>query len=500
MERLILAIDQGTTSSRAILFDRSGMQLASASRPVDVSFPADGWVEQDPAQLWQSVKECVDELTADCDPQTIAAIGITNQRETVVAWSRQTGAPLAPAIVWQCRRTEPLCARLRAEGRAERIRELTGLVIDPYFSASKIHWMLENVAGLRARAEAGEVVFGTVDSWVLYNLTKAAGAPVIATEPSNASRTMLCSLRECAWNEELLAIFGVKRDWLPTIHRSAGAFGVTRIKDVEIPITGMLGDQQAALFGHRCFSDTSMKCTFGTGAFLLRPTGTSLAPSVSGLLNTVAWQLSSGPCFAYEGSVFVAGALIQWLRDGLNLFSTAAESELLAAQCADSGGVVIVPAFVGLGAPYWNERARGAIFGLTRDAGAAQLCRAALEAVAHQVADLCETAELEAVSSIRIDGGMSRNRLFCQILADLTGRGVAPAALTEMTAAGAAAIAALGAGLIADTESLVQSFFPREIGGRSGEEHFRPSLSPERLLAARSRWKAAITGTLASVG
>lgn len=499
MERLILAIDQGTTSSRAILFDRTGMQRDAASRAVDVQFPADGWVEQDPTALWRSVRACVDELVARHDPTRIAAIGITNQRETVVAWDRVSGEPLAPAIVWQCRRTEPFCAQLRHDGHAERIRTLTGLVVDPYFSASKIRWLLDSVTGLAARAEAGGVVFGTIDSWILFNLTREAGAPVIATEPSNASRTMLCSLRECDWHPELLARFNIKREWLPEIRPSAGAFGNARLNGVDVPICGMLGDQQAALFGHRCFNDLSMKCTFGTGAFLLRPTGVNLAPSTSGLLSTVAWQVGVERSYAYEGSVFVAGALIQWLRDGLKLFAHAAESEALAQQASDSGGVVIVPAFVGLGAPYWNERVRGAIFGLTRDTGPAQLARAALEAVAHQVADLCETPELATVRSIRIDGGMSRNQLFCQILADLTGRTVEPAALVEMTAAGAAAIAAFGAGLFNDTESLERDFVPRELGTEQ-PRRFDVLLGAEARENARARWRLAIRGALASVG
>jgi len=444
----ILALDQGTTSSRAIVFDPEGNQIAIASRPLNVSFPRDGWVEQYADEIWQTQYEALKEATKSIPLNSIAAIGITNQRETIVAWDRQSGRPLCPAIVWQCRRSADICAKLREQGAEPEIRRKTGLVLDPYFSATKIAWMLRNISGLRARAKKGTLVFGTVDSWILFNLTRSS-RPTFATEPSNASRTMLYGLKARGWEKDLLARFGLTTRNLCFVRPSNSLFGYTTILGYKVPITGVLGDQQAALYGHGCETEFNAKCTFGTGAFLLSNTGERIVYSKSGLLTTVAWAISRAGrvdySYALEGSVFIAGALIQWLRDGIGLIGQYSDVEKRAKSVSDSGGVVVVPAFVGLGAPHWDESARGAIFGITRDTSREHVIRASLEAVAHQVSDLLELNEFEYVRELRIDGGMSSNELFCQILADLTRRRVIPAANAEVTALGAAKMAALGA-------------------------------------------------------
>lgn len=490
----IVAIDQGTTSSRAILYDISGKEIRSANRPVKVSCPADGWVEQDAEELWTSVRDCLKEVTASIAAKDIRAIGLTNQRETTVVWDKKSGKPLAPAIVWQCRRSSDICEALRKRGLSETVKEKTGLVIDSYFSASKIIWLLENIAGLKEKVASGQAVFGTVDSWILYRLTKEVGEPVFKTEPSNASRTMLFSLQNGSWDDELLKIAGVSKSNLAEVVPSTSHFGEALIDGVRVPITGILGDQQASLFGHGGITENAVKCTFGTGAFLLLNKGTKIPRSETGLLSTVAWKIGEHQTvFALEGSVFIAGALIQWLRDGLQIIKNSAESEALAASVASSEGVVIVPAFVGLGAPYWDEHARGTITGLTRGATKAHIARAALEAIAHQVADLTAAKEFADVKEFSIDGGMSQNKLFCQILADLTGKQIKLAPSGELTAFGAGRAAALGIGFYRDSNQVVDQFV---ISQPDAGKIFSPKLSANARQSARLQWASAIKRTI----
>lgn len=489
--RYILAIDQGTTSSRAILYDLSGGPARTHSQALPVRFPQDGWVEQQGEEIWETVRASIAHVTDGVAAKEIAAIGITNQRETVLAWDKKTGAALTPAIVWQCRRTAEICELLRKEGLSELVRDKTGLVIDSYFSSTKIRWLMENTAGLKARVEKGEVVFGTMDAWTLFRLTKDAGQAVMATEPSNASRTMLVDLKTGRFDPELLKLFELTENNLPQILPSIGKFGAAKINGGEVPIMAMLGDQQASLFGHGCLEPESAKCTFGTGAFLLLNTGEEIRHSASGLLTTIAWEMNGKRTYAVEGSIFIAGSLIQWLRDGLKIISSSAESETFAAAVPDSGGVVLVPAFVGLGAPYWDESARGTIFGLTRDTKREHIVRAALEAVAHQVADVLETSEFSALKDLRIDGGMSANKLFCEILSGLNARPVLVSPLQETTAFGAAAAAAIGAGVVSSV-----SEFLEKTGLKAGERKISSTLAKDQQQAARARWKEAITRTL----
>ena len=478
----VIALDQGTTSSRSILYDLSGKELALASEPLPVSFPQSAWVEQDPEQIFQTQLKTLKEVAKGVAAEDVRAIGITNQRETTICWDLNTGQALAPAIVWQCRRSADICQRLRKEGLSKLVQRETGLVIDSYFSAGKILWMLENIQGLKAKAERAEVVFGTVDAWLLYKLTGR-----FASEPSNASRTMIYSLKSGDWNEELMARFGLRRENLPELLDSDAEFGVTKVLGPEIPITGVLGDQQASLFGHRAFKQGEMKCTFGTGAFLLVNTANDVLHSDDGLISTAAWTSEGQPAFALEGSVFMAGALVQWLRDGLGLLEKSADSERIAKEVEDSAGLVLVPAFVGLGAPYWDEHARGTMFGITRDSKRAHIVRAGLEAVAHQVVDILEG--IDSKESLRIDGGMSLNSLFCQILADLSQRKVEVAPKTEMTAFGAASVALVGSGeyrLAQLDECFVAASKDKEL------RSFQPQIEKNSLIEARVRWKEAV--------
>ena len=393
---LIIAIDQGTTSSRTIVFDSSGNEITRANKPVSIKTPKSGWVEQDANEIWSSQLETLHTVSNHIDTSTIKAIGITNQRETLIVWDRNSGEPLAPAIVWQCRRTSEICERLKIDGCEESIIERTGLVLDPYFSATKALWLMENIPQVSKAIKSGSAIFGTVDSWLLYNLTKSNDNPSFFTEPSNASRTMLFSLEDKNWNKELCDMFSLKHDNLPEVLASNALFGTTSLLGPDIPIHAILGDQQAALYGHGCTEINTAKCTFGTGAFMLANCGETIKRSKAGLLSTVAWSLEDTPTtYALEGSVFIAGALIEWLRDNLGIIKTASQSEELAASVPDSHGVSIVPAFVGLGAPYWDEHARGIISGLTRGTTQEHIARAALEAVAHQVADLFEAESFQ---------------------------------------------------------------------------------------------------------
>lgn len=489
---LVIAIDQGTTSSRVVAYTASGAEHLSRSRPLPIRFPRDGWVEQDPFEIWESVRVPLEEVARAVKSSQIRAVGITNQRETVVCWSRKTGRPLGPAIVWQCRRTAPDCAALRTKGLSETILRKTGLVIDPYFSATKISWLLKNVPAIKRAAAAGEAVFGTVDSWVLYQLTGGAKSGVIATEPSNASRTMLADLNDGQWSPSLLELFSIRREWLPEIRPSAGFFGTTRLGRREVPVTAILGDQQASLFGNGAVQPGQAKCTFGTGAFLLANTGGSMRTAADGLLTTIAWRLGTKLTYAREGSVFVAGSAVQWLRDGLKLIRSAAQSETAAAS--SSGGVYVVPAFTGLGAPHWDSRARGAIYGITRDTSAGQIVRATLEGVAHQVADLLDTGGLGRISSLGIDGGMSANKLFGAILADITGLEIVRSPYAEMTAFGAARAAMLGCGEFSSLKQALSAFSGGK-AARGSRIVMRPKISVQDRQTWRAGWREAIGRT-----
>ncbi len=471
MTDYLLAIDQGTTSSRAIVFSREGRRLASAQQEFAQHFPHDGWVEHDPEDLWQSTLQvCREALQQGAlQAQQITAIGITNQRETTLVWDAVTGETIAPAIVWQDRRTADYCAGLKADGHEARVAELTGLLIDPYFSATKLRWILEHVEGARARAERGELRFGTVDSFLLWRLT---GGKVHRTDASNASRTLLFNIHTQQWDEELLKLFEIPASLLPEVLDCAAEFGHcdAELLGAAIPILGMAGDQQAALIGQACFTPGMVKSTYGTGCFMIQNTGCTPVTSRNRLLTTVAYRLGGQVTYAVEGSIFVAGAAVQWLRDGIKLISHARDSEALAEQTGDACGVYLVPAFTGLGAPYWDPKARGAIFGLTRDTGIKEIVTAGLQAVCYQTRDLLEAMRQDgaaAPSALRVDGGMVENNWLMQFLADILGVPVERPEVTETTALGVAYLAGLQAGLYADLDEIAalwhreQLFAPR---------------------------------------
>ena len=446
--KYILSLDQGTTSSRAILFDHAGSIVAVAQKEFPQIFPKPGWVEHDPRDIWSTQAGVAAEaLTkANVGAADVAAIGITNQRETTVVWDRATGEPVYNAIVWQDRRTAGICDRLRARKLDRVIRRKTGLVLDAYFSATKVQWILENVKGARARAKAGELAFGTVDSWLVWNLT---GGKVHVTDVSNASRTMLFDISKGEWDDELLKLFGVPRSMLPEARSSSEVYGVTKLLGTPIPIAGIAGDQQAALFGQACTKPGMAKNTYGTGCFMLMNTGTKRIASKNNLLTTVAWRIGDRTEYALEGSIFIAGAVVQWLRDGLEFFRSAAEIEALAAGVSDTGGVYLVPAFAGLGAPHWDQYARGTIVGLTRGSTKAHIARAALEGIVLQVMDVLKAMEADAgikLKELRVDGGASANDLLMQLQADLLNVPVVRPKVAETTALGAAYLAGLAVG------------------------------------------------------
>lgn len=489
--RNILTIDQGTTSTRAILFSENGETLAVAKKELQQSYQKPGWVEQDANEIWFSVLHAVSELLAkeEVDPKSIAAIGITNQRETAILWDRKTGLPVCPAIVWQSRQTAPFCDHLKNLGVENFIHERTGLPIDPYFSATKFAWMLDHTKDGRERAKQGELLCGTVDSWLIWKLT---GGAVHATDPSNASRTQLYSLHSGAWDPELTELFTVPKDLLPEIRPSDGHFGNTAKSvffDLEIPIRGVLGDQQAALFGQRCTAPGDAKNTYGTGCFLLMQTGETPVFSSKGLLTTVAWQMGDETRYALEGSVFVAGSAVQWLRDGLGIIEEAKESETLARTVPDAGGLVFVPAFVGLGAPYWDDRTRGSAFGLTRGTTAAHFARATLDAISYQTADVlvamenCSEIELK---SLKVDGGASQNDLLMQIQADILGIDVTRVSDVEATAKGVAMMAGFATGLWEETQIARHTQSPRI---------FTPEINVAERAARIKEWHRAIKAT-----
>ncbi len=445
----ILAIDQGTTSSRAIVFSLTGEIVALAQREITQIYPKPGWVEHDPEEIWDSVCAVISEAlgAAREDGWNVVAAGITNQRETSIVWERSSGLAIHNAIVWQDRRTANVCAALAADGHEEMISARTGLVLDPYFSASKVSWILDEVPGARGQAEAGELAFGTVESFLLFRLS---GGAVHYSDATNASRTSLFDIHRGSWDEELLALFRVPAAVLPSVCPNAGKFALIApdLPGAGLPITGMAGDQQAAAIGQACFAPGQMKCTFGTGAFLLANTGNKAVRSQHRLLTTIAWQLEGVRSFALEGSILSAGSTIQWLRDGLGLVSDAAESEAMAKGLEDNGGVYMVPAFAGLGAPWWDAEARGAIVGLTRGCGAAHITRAGLEAVAYQCHDLMRAMAADGVAPklFKVDGGMSGNAWLMQFLADIVAVPVARPQITETTAFGVAVLAGIGAG------------------------------------------------------
>ena len=469
----LLALDQGTTSSRAIVFDLAGHPVSVVQREFPQHYPQPGWVEHEPEDIWNTQRECAAEALARAGVgvDELAAVGIANQRETTLLWDRRSGRPIHRAIVWQDRRTADLCARLKTDGAGPLVAEKTGLRLDPYFSATKLAWLLDNVHGVRAAAERGELAFGTVDTWLLWKLT---GGRVHATDASNASRTLLFNLHTGAWDEDLLRLFGIPRSVLPEVRDTAGDFGVIAegFPGAGVSVAALVGDQQAALFGQACLKEGMAKATYGTGTFLLLNTGGTVVHSRNALLGTVAWRLQGKTTYALEGAVFVSGAAVQWLRDELKLVSNAAELDALAASVPDAGGAFLVPAFAGLGAPYWDPYARGALVGLTRGVNRAHICRAALEAIAFQTTELLQAMDRDAgcgLAELRVDGGVSRSAPLLQIQADLLGRPVVRPRVSETTALGAAALAGVGAGVIAP-EEFASGWAPDlRIEGRLGE-------------------------------
>ncbi len=458
MKKYLMTLDEGTTGARCIIFDRNGNIRSVAAREFPQYFPTAGYVEHDATEIWQTQLTVAKEALkkAHIGVGEIAGIGITNQRETTIIWDKKTGKPIHHAIVWQCRRTADRCEEIKKDGMERIIKEKTGLAVDPYFSATKIDWLLSNVEGARARAERGELLFGTVEWWLIWNLT---GGAVHATDPSNASRTMLYNIHTCEWDEELLRYFHIPAALLPEVRPNAGAFGHTdpALFGAPLPIAGVAGDQQAALFGQCCFSAGSVKNTYGTGGFLLMNTGDTAMTSKNGLLAGIAWQLGDRVTYALEGSVFVCGAAIQWLRDGMGLLASAAESEAVAASVPDTEGVYFVPAFVGLGTPYWDPYARGVITGLSRGTTRAHLVRATLEAMSYQTVDVLDAMQKDtglAISSLRVDGGAVANNLLLEIQSDLAGLSIERPTCIETTAWGAAALAGLSVGFFKDLDEI----------------------------------------------
>ncbi|MFA9438863.1 glycerol kinase GlpK [Uliginosibacterium sp. sgz301328] len=488
----LLALDQGTTSSRAIVFDQDSRVIATAQRELKQSFPQPGWVEHDPVEIWQGQLACAQRALADAGltAQDVAAIGITNQRETTILWDRGTGQPVAPAIVWQDRRTAAHCARLKEDGLEPVFRARTGLVVDPYFSGTKLRWLLDQVPGAGARARNGELAFGTVDSWLVWQLT---GGAMHVTDVSNASRTLLYDIHTGDWDDDLLAVLGIPRAVLPRVVPSSGEIGysLAALFGAPILIGGIAGDQQAALFGQACNAPGMAKNTYGTGCFALAHTGNKACTSTHGLVTTRTAQLGAQAGYALEGSVFVAGAVVQWLRDGLGIIRDAAEIEALATSVPDNGGVHVVPAFTGLGAPYWEPEARGAIVGLTRGSTAAHIARAAVESIAYQSAELLSAMQADsalAVRELRVDGGASRNDLLMQFQADLLGVPVMRPVVQETTALGAAYLAGLAAGVWPDADALA--------GMWQRERMFEPAIGRDQAQALLHAWRQAVQRVL----
>lgn len=486
----VLALDQGTTSSRAIVYDESLNVVGVGQKAFEQIYPQPGWVEHDPEMIWQSMFESIIEALAKSQltNQDITTIGITNQRETVVVWERATGKPVYNAIVWQDRRTTEMCENLKANSHEEFVTQKTGLLLDPYFSATKIRWILDNVPGAKSASQRGELACGTIDCWLIWKLSKG-NAHLI--EASNAARTLLLNIDTVAWDDQLLSLFNIPETILPSVVASSEIIATASIDELKgIPISGVAGDQQAALFGQSCFDVGDTKCTYGTGCFLLVNTGTKRAHSTSRLLSTIAWQMADKTTYALEGSVFMGGAVVQWLRDNLSLIDNAAEIESLAASVADNGGVTMVPAFAGLGAPYWDPEARGAIYGLTRGTTKAHLARAALEGITMQVTDVIEAMRKDvghALVKMKVDGGASANQLLMQLQADFCGLNIFRSKNLESTALGAAMLAGLGAKIWKSQDDLKQLW--------QLDREFLPKSDPQRIEAARATWLDAIRRT-----
>jgi glycerol kinase len=486
-KKVVIALDQGTTSSRAIVFNREGGIVASAQRAFNQFYPRPGWVEHDPLEIWNSQRASMEEALERSGvlPEQVAAIGITNQRETTIVWDRHTGIPVYNAIVWQCRRTADICDDLRSRAGLEAyIKQTTGLVPDAYFSGTKIKWILDNVPGARKKAEQGDLLFGTVDTWLLWKLTEGR---VHKTDYTNASRTMLYNIRELKWDARLLQELDIPLSLLPQVENSSAVYGETRLFGTPIPVAGMAGDQQAALFGQACFKPGEAKSTYGTGCFMLMNTGEKLVASHHGLLSTIAIGIGGQVEYALEGSIFVAGAVVQWLRDELQLISSAAESEASAQQVADSNGVYVVPAFVGLGSPYWDMYARGTITGLTRGSNKHHIVRAALEAIAFQAKDVLEAMEDDSgiqLSALKVDGGAVVNNFLMQFQADILGTKVLRPVIAETTALGAATLAGLAVGFWKDKEEIRASW--------KLERQFSPAMTEVLRQERYAGWKKAV--------
>ena len=484
----LLALDQGTTSSRALIFDHEGGIRATAQREHEQIYPQPGWVEHDAREIWSSqISVAIEALgKAGIRPRDIAAIGITNQRETTIIWNRETGEPIHNAIVWQDRRTASICDRIRRDGHESLIQQRTGLLLDAYFSATKIGWLLDHVPGARALAEAGKLAFGTVDSWLVWNLTSGA---LHITDATNACRTMLYNIHSGEWDDELLALFDVPLSLLPQVRSSSEVYGTvkTSLGLEDVPIAGIAGDQHAALFGQACYKPGMTKCTYGTGCFLLQNTGAESKHSQARLLSTLAWRTVGQTTYALEGSIFIGGAVVQWLRDGLGIIRTSAEVEVLAQTVPDNGGVYLVPAFAGLGAPHWDAYARGTIVGLTRGSTAGHIARASLEAIAYQVADVLDAMRTDSrceIPELRVDGGASQNNTLMQFQADILQTTVVRPAVTETTALGAAYLAGLAVGYWKDEAEIATQW--------RAEKRFEPAMPRAQADALRSRWRLAL--------
>ena len=492
MEKYILALDQGTSSSRAIVFDQNGQTKAVSQKEFTQIFPKPGWVEHNPMEIWSSQASVIAEAitSIDINGLNIAAIGITNQRETTIVWDAETGEPVYNAIVWQDRRTSEYCDSLKRDGRTDLIRSKTGLIIDAYFSATKIRWILENVPGARQKAEEGRLRFGTVDTWLIWMLTRGE---VHVTDVSNASRTMLFNIHSLEWDKELLELMNIPASMMPQVKSSSEIYGYTKttLFAHEVPIAGIAGDQQAALFGQMCTEPGSVKNTYGTGCFLLMNSGERPIMSQNNLLTTIAWKIGDTVNYALEGSIFVAGSVVQWLRDGLGIIKSSSEVEALAASVPDNGGVYFVPALTGLGAPHWDQYAQGSIYGLSRGSTAAHIARAALEGIAFQTMDIVNAMQKDAgvtLKELKVDGGASRNNLLMQFQADVLGTSVIRPTVTETTALGAAYLAGLAVGYWESIEHIKKQW--------GVEKEFQPSAAPETVAALKDGWNDAIRRTL----
>lgn len=487
-KKFILAIDQGTTSSRAIVFDKEGMIQAVAQKEFKQYFPNDGWVEHDANEIWKTQAGVVAEAITECgaNGKNIAGIGITNQRETTVIWDRETGKPVYQAIVWQDRRTADYCDSLRKEGWTEKIKEKTGLIIDSYFSGTKVRWILENVEGARKKAEAGKLAFGTIDSWLIWNFTDGEKH---VTDVTNASRTMLYNIREKKWDEELLKLMNIPIEVLPEVRSSSEVYGHTKttIFAHEVPIAGIAGDQQAALFGQMCLQPGMLKNTYGTGSFIMFNTGNEPVKSENNLLTTIGWEKDNKITYALEGSIFIAGAVVQWLRDGLGIIRSSSEIERLALSEEDNGGVYLVPAFAGLGAPHWDQRARGTITGLTRASTAGHIARAALEGIAYQVKDVLDAMKADSgieIKELRVDGGATVNNTLMQFQSDILRIPLVRPKILETTALGAAYLAGLAVGFWKNTEEIKKQW---EI-----DKRFEPGMSEDEAKSLLHKWNKAV--------